>query len=273
MTPELSTKVETARAIIAAALRLFRAPAVMCSFGKDSLVVLHLVREQRPDLPVIFHRLPFEPGKYAYANAMIEEWNLAVYDYPPERVGVQEGNGEMHFVSYYPLGGGHSCALATGVRAPLDGDDFVCGLRDVYGRPTGTFKFPWDAVFHGHKSTDVDPVIGAVPLHADYALNAEAASAVFPLRSWTDADVWAYLEASGMPLPTDRYIKLESGWKDRADQQHNPDYITACTACMRSAGPRAVPCPRLAGQLVQNVSSQLRRVQLPELAYTSPQHP
>lgn len=271
MTPELTAKVESARAIIATALAHFTLPAVMCSFGKDSMAVLHLVRQQR-DLPVIFHREPFQPAKYAYANRVIMEWDLTVYDFPPEKTAVQEGGGELEVMNYYSLGGGHNCALPTGVRAPLAGEKALCGLRDLYGKPTGTFAYPWNAVFHGHKSADVDPVMGAVPLHADYALNVDCATAIFPLRDWTDADVWAYLEQSGAPLHTERYLKRADGtWKERTDKTHNPDYLTACTACMRSDGPRAVPCPRLAGQLVQNISSQLRRVKLPELAYTSPQ--
>lgn len=271
MTPELTAKVAAARAIIAAALGRFTAPAIMCSFGKDSMAVLHLVRQLEPDLPVIFHREPFEPRKYAYANRIIAEWNLAVYDFPPERIEVQENGNELHLMKYYPLGGGKNCGLATGVRPPLEGDKFVCGLRDLYGKPTGTFAYPWDLVFHGHKSADVDPVLGALPLFADYALNVEAATAVFPLRTWTDADVWAYLETNDVPLHADRYIKIDGRWRDRADKVHNPDYVTACTACMRSAGPRSVPCPKLQGQLVQNVSSQLRRVKLPEFAYLQPQ--
>lgn len=275
MTPELTrpepveraAKVKASLAVIAAALQRFTAPAVMCSFGKDSMAVLHLVRTLKPDLPVIFHREPFEPHKYAYANRVIAEWDLAVYDFPPERTEVQEGGGEIEVMNYYSLGGGRNCALPTGVRAPLEGERFVCALRDLYGKPTGTFAYPWDAVFHGHKSADVDPVLGAVPLAADYALSVDAATAVFPLRTWTDADVWAYLEANGVPLHNQRYIKIDGRWKERSDKTHNPDYITACTACMSQDGPRAVRCPKLGGQLVQNVSSQLRRVKLPPLAY------
>lgn len=272
MTTELAQKVEESRGVIAAALRLFRAPAVMCSFGKDSIAVLHLVRQVAPELPVIFHREPFEPHKYAYANRIIAEWDLTVYDFPPERTEVQEGGGELEVMNYYSLGGGKTCALPTGLRAPIDGEKFACALRDIYGKPTGTFEYPWDCVFHGHKSCDVDPVLGAVPLHADYALNLGCASAAFPLRHWTDADVWAYLEENQVPLHTERYIKFSNGaWRERSDKRHNPDYITACTACMRTDALRAVPCPKLGGRLVANVSSQLRRVQLPEMAYTSTQ--
>lgn len=270
MSPELTTKVEASTIVIRTALQRFTTPAVMCSFGKDSMAVLHLMRTINPDLPIIFHREPFQPHKYAYANRIIAEWDLTVYDFPPERTEVQEGGGEFEVMNYYPLGGGKNCALPTGFRMPLTGEKVVCGLREVYGKPTGTFNYPWNVVFHGHKNCDVDPVMGAVPLYADYALNVDCATAVFPLRTWTDADVWAYLEENKVPLHTDRYMKRTDGaWRERADKTHNPDYITACTSCMLSSNPRAVPCPKLGGQLVQNVSSQLRRAKLPAMSYTS----
>lgn len=269
MTEELTRKVQESRKIVCAALNRFSRPAIMCSFGKDSMAVLHLVMKETT-LPVVFHREPFEPHKYDYANRIISLWGLHVYDFPPARTEVQEKGDELEVMNYYTIGA-ETCALPTGIRPPLQYlRAKICGLRDLYGKPTGTFAYPWDAVFHGHKSSDVDPILGAVPINADYALNVNSASAVFPLRKWTDADVWEYLEANHVPLHTDRYEKIDGRWSEKADKTHNPDYITACTACMRSTGPKSVPCPMLEGQYVQNVSSQLRRVKLPDLAYLQP---
>lgn len=55
-TPGFAARVDRARAIVAQALALEKAcaPYVAFSAGKDSTVVLHLVREQAPDAPAVF---------------------------------------------------------------------------------------------------------------------------------------------------------------------------------------------------------------------------
>ena len=45
--------------------------------------------------------------------------------------------------------------------------DFICGLNDWVLRPKAVTVTPWDVVFHGHKSSDVDPFEGSVPLRSD----------------------------------------------------------------------------------------------------------
>lgn len=255
--PDLHDKISAATVLLERALAEFRRPAVMCSFGKDSLVALHLALRVRADLPVIFHREPFFPAKYAYANRLIEEWGLTVYDFPPAKTALQQNAaGDMEIVNSYDCGGGRFCDLPTGVVEPRGGEPWLCGLRDLVLKPRGRFEYPWDLVVHGHKSADVDPFHGSVPLAADFGLNVGgAATAVFPLRDWTDADVWTYIEEEQLPIHTERYEKVEGTWRERADKTLNPDYFPACTACLaREGGP--VWCPRLAAE-VPNMAGQL----------------
>lgn len=264
---ELPEKTDHALRVIDIALGAFKNPVVMCSFGKDSMVLLSLVRQVRPSLPVIFHREAMQPHKYAFANRVISEWALKVYDYPPCRTEIQEGGGELEIVNHYQIGH-QTCALPTGIRDPGDSVPFsCCALDEIYGKPFGNFSYPWDLVFHGHKSSDVDPVLGKVPLASDFARNTESASACFPLRDFTDADVWDYTEKNYVPIHHERYEKVNGAWRERDDKTHNPDYISACTACMWSSGPKAVPCPKLNGLLVSNVSAQLRHAPKLNLSY------
>lgn len=262
----LEEKINGALRVIDTALREFTKPAIMCSFGKDSMVVLDLVRQVNPSLPVIFHREPFQPHKYKFANDVILKLGLTVYDYPPIKTEVQESDSEIEILGYYQIGQ-KTCMLPTGIRAPESGESFVCGLQDIYNKPIGSFNYPWDLVFHGHKSTDVDPVYGEIPLTADVARNVGTASACFPIRHFTDHDIWEYHEAHGIPIHHDRYEKTESGWAEKSDKTFNPDYITACTACMSPKNGRAVSCPRLNGLMVSNVSAQLRWATKPQLTY------
>lgn len=257
------TKEESALHLIDTALMQFKAPAVMCSFGKDSLVALHLsMRVKR--LPVIFHREPFFPRKYAYANSVIEAWDLDVYDYPPSGTAIQEKDGEVEIVNYYTIGQA-TCALPTGVIHPKEGERFICGLKDLLLKPRGTFAYPWDMVIHGHKSSDVDPFHGAVPLAADIGINLGSASPVFPIRNWTDDDVWEYIERHDLPIHHDRYEKVMGKWMESPDKTLNPDYLPACTACMRRGG-GPVRCPKFNCE-VANVSAQLPWTEPQKMAY------
>lgn len=262
---KLDDKIIQALALVDSVIATARRPAVMSSFGKDSMVMLHLLRAHGLRLPVIFHREPFLPRKYRFANSVIEQWDLTVYDYPPSETAVQQEGDCVEVVNAYAAGR-RPMLLPTGICAPGPGETTLCALHDFYKKPRGDFAYPWDVVFVGHKSSDVDPIYGAVPLHADVANNVDCATVAFPLRHFTDKDVWAYHEKFGLPIHHERYEKTAQGWRERADKRDNPDYFPACTACMTPGG-GAVACPRLKGAMVSNVSAQLNWAPRQKLPY------
>ena len=232
----------------------------MCSFGKDSMVLLHLLRvTMKRRLPVIFYTDPWWPGKYAFAHKMARTYGLEVYDYPPSAVTLWQGKEIMAFTNHYQIGAapGARLQLPKNILPPEPGKKFLCGLRDVLGRPTGTFAYPWDAVLIGHKSSDADQIAGKIPLHCDIKQNAGAGpDGVFPLRAWTDADVWDYTERFQVPQQTDRYDVANRC--ERPDKRPNSDYAHVCIACCDRRETRAaVPCPKLGGLEVTNVAAQV----------------
>ena len=105
--------------------------------------------------------------------------------------------------------------------------------------------------------TDVDPIEGRIPLDADYANYVDCASIAYPLRHFTDQDIWDYTEKFNLPIHHSRYEKIEGKWSERKDKRFNPDYFPACTACMVPES-GSVPCPRLGGSIVSNISDKLR---------------
>ena len=233
--------------------------AVMCSFGKDSMVLLHLARETLGhELPVIYFRHPYFPAKQEFANKIIESQALTVHDYPPFAAGVKVNDQMLELVARYGFGENGALDLPINTLPPLPRRHFVCGLYDWVLRPkAGVITFPWKSVFIGHKSSDVDPFDGPVPLKGDTTKIGKS-DLVFPLRYWTDADVWDYIEANQVPYDKRRYqdrAELEDKWL-------NPDYVHACTACIDPRETRkAVPCPRLGGGLVRNMGAQVLRLQ------------
>jgi hypothetical protein len=267
--------------------------ALMCSFGKDSMVLLHLARETlevaRPraaqdegvlapsyPLPILYFKHPYFPAKQAFANEVIESWALTVHDYPPFAAGVKVKPDMIELVARYGFGVKSALDLPINTLAPVPRRNFICGLYDWVLRPkAGVITFPWKSVFQGHKSSDVDPFDGPIPLKSDTATIGQT-ELVFPLRHWTDVDVWDYIEANHVPYDKRRYQRTEDGparnashsdagggrRTEIADKWLNPDYIHACTACIDPRETRkTVRCPKLGGAPVRNMGAQVLRLQ------------
>jgi hypothetical protein len=252
-----------------ALIRAFPGPAaLLCSFGKDSTALLHLIRELLPrnelgahayPIPVIYHRTPWFPAKHEFANSIIQSWSLEVHDYPPIACGVKCKPDRLELVSRYAFGAS-ALDLPLNTEPPVDRRDFVCGIEWLERPRTYGVSWPWATVFIGHKSCDVDPYEGHLPLKHD-AANVGGVTLVFPFRHWTDADVWEYTEENHVPFDKRRY-------QDRADLPDkwlNPDYLHACTACIDPREPaKVVWCPKKE-RMIANVGGQVLRLEiLPE---------
>lgn len=255
------TKCDDARRLIESCWREFRAPAIMCSFGKDSLAMLHLVRGMGYELPVVFNREPWFPRKYAYANQLIAEWDLTVHDFPPATIALRENEQptpteRIDFVCNWSFGSGLTLAGVMGARTPAPGEKYLCGLRDVLFRPRGSLQSsPWDVLLIGSKASDSKSAGNISALCYDIK-RSPAGALAFPLRRWTDSDVWQYLEENGAPIDHGRYEKDSTGWHERADARGNVDLWPVCTRCMDKSNPASVHCPRL-GHDVNNVAGSV----------------
>jgi Phosphoadenosine phosphosulfate reductase family len=260
----LDFKIDRANGVIVKLLGVYKNPIVMSSFGKDSMVMLSLLEKLGHRLPILFHRIEaFFPKKYEFANKVITEKNYTVYDYPPSGTSIIKSGAVIDVLNWYPVGS-KFLATPTGVESPLPDEPFLCGLRDVYRKPVGQgFTFPWDLAFVGHKDSDRTPLYGSIPLTVDLKQNVGAADYAFPLRHFTDADIWEYHRVFKLPLHTERYDP-ELGFAERPDHSSNPDYFPVCTRCMDREGPKTVHCP-LIKETISNISS--------ELMYTEPERP
>jgi 3'-phosphoadenosine 5'-phosphosulfate sulfotransferase (PAPS reductase)/FAD synthetase len=241
---------------IAGALAGAARPAVLWSGGKDSTALLHLVRGLRPDVEVILWRVPWLPAKWEFHERIARAWGLTVWDFPPAWSAVCHGNGRMDLMEAYQVGA-QALVVARGTEVFDPCGPWVCGRKWLERPKAAGVEFPWDVVFHGHKSVDVDPCSGNVPLRVDVLEPVGCARIYYPLRDWSDEDVTAYSLENGVPWDGNRYELADGVLRSLADKNLNSDYYHACMRCIdRREGP-VVRCP-LSGLDVENLSGRVQ---------------
>jgi hypothetical protein len=229
-------------------------PVVLWSGGKDSTAMLHLIRfKVGAKTPVVQWREPRFRHRYAHSDMLAQAWDLEVYDWSPisyaltDGYDIETGVPRFDFVKMYEMAPRKVMFLCLGTEEPqpeeLASGRYLCGL-DALKRPTGTFNFPWDAAFHGQKSADVDLIKGQVPLAQDALVQVGVPTQYYPMRHWSDADVWNYLEAEGVPNDETRYEKADGVWQHRKDKSANSDYYPVCWNCVNRHLGDTVWCPK-----------------------------
>jgi 3'-phosphoadenosine 5'-phosphosulfate sulfotransferase (PAPS reductase)/FAD synthetase len=93
-----------------------------------------------------------------------------------------------------------------------------------------------DCVFLGSRSDDVDPVHGPLALERD-TVEANGCLFVFPLRNWTEGDVWEASALMGVEQNKARYVEK--------DMTQNADYWDLCCACLKPGAGDAIICPKV----------------------------
>jgi phosphoadenosine phosphosulfate reductase len=84
MKNDFDKKLKTSLRLVKQALSEQNNPILACSFGKDSMVVLHLVRQLKPDIKIIWNNTQVEyPDTYKFAEEITRDWNLEVFEAKP----------------------------------------------------------------------------------------------------------------------------------------------------------------------------------------------
>jgi 3'-phosphoadenosine 5'-phosphosulfate sulfotransferase (PAPS reductase)/FAD synthetase len=253
----LEEKIKETEDFLAKLCLRYNNPVLLCSFGKDSMVLLWILKRMGLFLPVLLFEDPKFPRKFAFAHSIIESLNLEVYDYPPVRMSMLYGkNGIPSHVAEYHTGSKYTIALPRNIIEYEDGDEeYLCGLAFLL-RPTAPYPFPWDLLLIGHKDVDEDQIYGKVPLKTRVVVRDEGPAYAFPLKDWTHDDVWDYTETYDVPVQQSRYDQAHRAeWKIK---YFNSDYFPLCIRCVdaRRKGD-TVFCPRFKRDLV-NISERVR---------------
>lgn len=222
----------------------YKSPALLVSFGKDSHAMWHMLRHI--GLPVICYRTPWQTERWWFANRMIAENQITAYDYPPSWTALQEKDGAMELVSAYDIGNGK----VIGIRQRLHHVEKAetCVLHECVNRPLGGISFRWDLLISAQKKGDTDHFGGTHDVTVDVKQTG-GADVFFPMRNWSDEEVWEYHKKHSLPRDTLRYDTDELGFSG--------DRIEGCFRCIHRSEAPSVSCPRLGGLIVNNISSQM----------------
>lgn len=173
---------------VQAALAASNSPAVFSSFGKDSMLLLWLVRQWKPTTPVLWFRTGHDER---FGRRVIREWNLTAFRWPPADIYLLTDAGRRTLVHEYGIG-----EHRLPVLIDLDGDG-PC-VADQFPTRTPTLYLPFDTLLVGWKDTDEHWVKGDAPLAED-GLTLGRARLVAPLRHMTDAAVHAAIIDHNIP--------------------------------------------------------------------------
>lgn len=175
----LTDKLTEARELIADSLSR-KAPACFtCSFQAEDMVVLSLVREQIPDVPVLFLETGYHfADVYRYRDEMTQRYALNLVNVMPEKTVAEQ---ETEFGLLYQSAPDRCCKLRKVeplFRALADYDVWFTGLRRVQSPTRANLQ-----------AADVFPLPSGKTLRK-----------ISPLATWTDQEVWAFAKEQNIPL-------------------------------------------------------------------------
>lgn len=183
--PVFVRRVLRAKTIIHEGLQASSRPYVAFSGGKDSEVVLHLIIQERPDIPVVwFHQGAEYPDTEKIIGQLAGEWNLNLHI---EYVSP----GLLELLEEY---GAYGTVAQTKYR---NGDI----ARRLICEPTQRLveQHGYDGVFMGlrrEESRGRGFVMPSRLVKSDGLLH------INPIYDWKKEDVWAYLTANDLPYNT-----------------------------------------------------------------------
>jgi phosphoadenosine phosphosulfate reductase len=161
-----------ARRVIEQALATANEPCITSSFQAECIVLTHMLRDVRPDIPVLFlDTFHHFPETLAYRDEMTARWGLTLINLQAKTPSVGLWQAEST----------EACCKRHKVEplfSALEGyDTWFTALRRDQSPSRANLQ-------------EVEP----------FNLPGRTISRVAPLAAWTARDVWAYAKANDIPL-------------------------------------------------------------------------
>lgn len=145
--------------------------AVACSFGKDSMVVVHLALQVNPKFPVFSVMTPFKfKETLEYKRWITGLWKLNIRTYVENSVGEQF---DLYFTNPDACCQRYKVDPTRKAIREMELTAWITGLRRTEGRTRTNYEF-------------VEVRDGLVKVN--------------PILDFTELDVWRYLAVNGIPV-------------------------------------------------------------------------
>jgi phosphoadenosine phosphosulfate reductase len=174
-------KIASARSLINQQIAAARTEdvCVTSSFQAEDMVVVHLVREEIGNVPVIFLDTGYHFAEtYTYRDQLTRDWGLNLVNVLPE-LTVAEQESQFGILNQ---------------TAP----DRCCGMRKV--GPLFASLEPYRLWFTGLRREQAKTRANLQPVDAFTLPTGKQLQKVSPLAEWTTKDVWQYAELHNIPL-------------------------------------------------------------------------
>lgn len=214
-------------------------PVVLWSGGKDSQVLLWLARQAKIDIPAVYFQIYPDARKEAFIHEIAGIWKQQVQTLRPIAHDVAANGSNVELLNFFRVG---DIVVHVGMQSGNVGAKPIC-LIETCTQPTSNDRADCDLAFIGHKDSDVDTLYGHAILSGDTVRSGDTTLA-YPLRDWTDEDIW---EAS-------EQFSIEQNWR-RYDRQtkeklksevFNNDYYALCSKCCAPGlSVESVLCPKI----------------------------
>src|SRR3954454_9927455 len=170
---------ETAEGIITQALAADGAACLTCSFQAEDMVVLQLVRERLPGIPVLFLETGYHFAEvYRYRDEMTARYNLNLVNVIPEQTVPEQ---ESQFGVLYQ-----------------SRPDECCNLRKV--RPLFAALQKYEIWFTGLRRVQSPTRANLKALDSFPLPSGKQLLKASPLADWLDRDVWEFARDHSIPL-------------------------------------------------------------------------
>lgn len=205
----MEDKIEHAKGLIKDAIKNYEKVAVACSFGKDSMVVVHLAREVDPNIKIFSIMTPYKPKEtFEYLRAMNRKMNLdttvyMVADSVPE--ALREDSLEVVLLPTERFRQ-RASQIETETGKPIYkvAPDECCRLLKV--EPTREAVKDLDAWICGLRCTE-----GITRVDFEEIEDKGGLTKINPILTFTEAEVWRYIATRGIqphPLYGEGYRSL-----------------------------------------------------------------
>jgi phosphoadenosine phosphosulfate reductase len=152
---------------------------VTSSFQAEDMVVVHMVREVLPNVPVIFLDTGYHFAEtYEYRDRLAQEWGLNLVNVLPQ-LTVAEQESQFGILNQ---------------TAP----DRCCGMRKV--GPLFASLEPYRLWFTGLRKEQAKTRANLQPVDTFTLPTGKQLEKVSPLADWTTRDVWQYAAEHNIPL-------------------------------------------------------------------------